>query len=207
MHHNDAPNLDPRTDITDLYVFQNPGDPSRSILILNVNPEAPTHANAFDPQASYEFKIDTDGDFEAEIAFHVLFTTTDDRQQTATLCRAAGAEARGTGRVGETIMQNLPVSFTQEAMITTEGPYRFSAGLRSEPFFADPTGFFNNLQWSGQDFWAGKNVFSIALDIPNSALGPDPQINIWGRTMAMVNGVLAPVNQMGRPGNNALRQG
>ena len=74
MHHNDAPNLDPRTDITDLYIFQNPGDPTKSILILNVNPEAPTHANAFDPQASYEFKIDTNGDFEAEIAFHVLFT-------------------------------------------------------------------------------------------------------------------------------------
>jgi hypothetical protein len=37
MHHNDAPGLDPRTDITDLYVFQKPGDPSKSILILNVN--------------------------------------------------------------------------------------------------------------------------------------------------------------------------
>ena len=42
MHHNDAPNLDPRTDITDLYIFQNPGDSTKSILILNVNPEAPT---------------------------------------------------------------------------------------------------------------------------------------------------------------------
>jgi uncharacterized protein DUF4331 len=207
MHHNDAPDLDPRTDITDLYVFQNPGDPTRSILILDVNPEAPTHANAFDPQASYEFKIDTNGDFEAEIAFHVLFTTIDDQQQTATLYRAAGAEARGTGHVGEAIIQNVPVSFTEEARITTEGPYRFFAGLRSEPFFADPTGFFNNLQWSGQDFWAGKNVFSIALDLPNSALGAQPQINIWGRTMAMVHGVLTSVNQMGRPGNNALRQG
>jgi Domain of unknown function (DUF4331) len=207
MHHNDAPNLDPRTDITDLYVFQNPGDPIKSILILNVNPEAPTHANLFDPQASYEFKIDSNGDFEAEIAVHVLFTTIDDRQQTASVYRVTEAAARGTGPVGDVIIQYAPVSFTQEARITTEGPYRFYAGLRSEPFFADPTGFFNNLQWSGQDFWAGKNVFSIVLDIPNSALGIDPQISIWGRTMALVNGVLTPVNQMGRPGNNALRQG
>jgi len=67
MHHNDAPSLDPRTDITDLYVFQKPDDPSKSILILNVNPEAPTHANAFDPRASYELKIDTNGDFEADL--------------------------------------------------------------------------------------------------------------------------------------------
>jgi len=207
MHHNDAPNLDPRTDITDLYIFQNPGDPTKSILILDVNPEAPIHAKAFDPQASYEFKIDTNSDFEAEIAFHVLFTTIDDGQQTATVYRAADEAARGTGPVGEAIIQSAPVSFTQEARITSEEPYRFYAGLRSEPFFADPTGFFNNMQWTGEDFWAGKNVFGIVLDVPNSALGSRPQVGVWGRTMAFVHGTLTSVNQMGRPGNNALRQG
>jgi hypothetical protein len=207
MHHNDAPNLDPRTDITDLFVFQKPGDPTKSILILNVNPEAPTHANAFDPQASYELKIDTNGDFEAEIAFHVLFTNIDVGQQTATLYRATDAAARGAGSVGETIIQHAPASFTPEARITTEGLYRFFAGLRSEPFFADPIGFQNNLQWTGQDFWAGKNVFGIVLEVPNSALGPHPQIGVWGRTMAPVQGTLTSVNQMGRPGNNVFRQG
>jgi hypothetical protein len=206
MHHNDAPNLDPRTDITDLYIFQNPGDSTRSILILNVNPEAPTHAHAFDPQASYEFKIDTNGDFEAEVAFHVLFKSLDEGQQTAIVYRATDAAARGTGPVGQIIIKDATVSFTKDARIITSGEYRFYAGLRSEPFFADPTGFFNNLQWSGQDFWAGKNVFSIVLDVPNSALGPQPQIGIWGRTMAMIDGILTSVNQMGRPGNNALRQ-
>ncbi len=207
MHHNDAPNLDPRTDITDLFVFQKPGDPTKSILILNVNPEAPTHANAFDPQASYELKIDTNGDFEAEIAFHVLFTNIDVGQQTATLYRATDAAARGAGSVGETIIQHAPASFTPEARITTEGLYRFFAGLRSEPFFADPIGFQNNLQWTGQDFWAGKNVFGIVLEVPNRALGPHPQIGVWGRTMAPVQGPLTSVNQMGRPGNNVFRQG
>ena len=67
--------------------------------------------------------------------------------------------------LGETIIEHAPVSFTKEARITTEGEYRFYVGLRSEPFFADPSGFFNDFQWSGQDFWVGKNVFSIALDI------------------------------------------
>jgi hypothetical protein len=207
MHHNDAPNLDPRTDITDLFVFQKPGYPSNSILILNVNPEAPTHAHTFDSQASYELKIDTNGDFEAEIAFHVLFTALHDGQQTATLYRATGAAARGTGPVGEAIIQQSPVSFTQEARITTEGPYRFYAGLRSEPFFADPIGFQNNMQWTGQDFWAGKNVFGIVLEVPNSALGPNPKIGVWGRTMTPVQGTPTSVNQMGRPGHNVLRQG
>jgi hypothetical protein len=207
MHHNDAPNLDPRTDITDLFVFQKPGDPTKSILILNVNPEAPTHAQTFDSQASYELKIDTNGDFEAEIAFHVLFTTLDDGRQAATLHRATGATARGTGPVGEAIIQHAPVSFTQEARIMTEGQYRFYAGLRSEPFFADPIGFQNNMQWTGQDFWAGKNVFSIVLEVPNSALGPNPKIGVWGRTMTPMQDTPTSVNQMGRPGNNVFRQG
>jgi hypothetical protein len=142
VHHNDAPDLDSRTDIADLYVFQKPGDPSKSILILNVNPKA--SASAFDPQASYELKIDTDGDFGAEVAFHVLFRDLQDRQQAATLYRATGMAAQSSGPEGDVIIQDAPASFTSEAHVTTEGPYRFFAGLRSEPFFADPEGFVNN---------------------------------------------------------------
>jgi hypothetical protein len=207
MHHNDAPNLDPRTDITDLFVFQKPGELSKSILILNVNPEATTRANAFDPQASYELKIDNNGDFEAEIAFHVLFSTLEDGQQNATFYRAIGEAARGTGAVGEVIIQHAPVSFTRESQITTEGQYRFFAGLRNEPFFADPVGFVNYMQWTGQDFWGDKNVFGIVLEVPNSVLGSQSKIGIWGRTMVSVHGTLTPVNQMGRPGTNVFRQG
>ena len=207
MHHNDAPDLDPRTDITDLFVFHGVGDPTKSIFILNVNPEAPSHATAFDPQASYELKVDTNGDFEAEIAFHVLFSGVDAGKQTAKLLRATGEAARGAGPAGEVIIQDAPVSFTREAIITTEGAYRFFAGLRSDPFFADPIGFQSNLQWTGRDSWAGKNVFGIVLQVPNSTLGPNSQIGVWGRTMARVHGRLTPVNQMGRPGNNVFREG
>lgn len=207
MHHNDSPDLDPRTDITDLFVFQKPGEPSKTILILNVNPEATTHADAFDPLASYEFKIDTNGDFEAEIAFHVLFSTPEAGKQAATVYRAVGTAAREAGAVGEVILERAPVSFTREPRITTAGPYRFFAGLRSEPFFADVDGFINNMQWTGRDFWADKNVFGIVLEVPNSVLGAQPNLGIWGRTMVPVHGRLAPVNQMGRPGTNVLRQG
>jgi hypothetical protein len=207
MHHNDAPNLDPRTYITDLFVFQNPQDPDRSVLILNVNPEAPTRADTFDPQASYEFKIDTNGDFEADIAFHVLFTSLEEGGQTATLYKATDLAARESGSVGKAIIQDAPVSFSQEAKIATKASYRFFAGLRSEPFFADPDGFVDNMRWTGRDGWAGKNVFGIVLEVPNSDLGPQPQLGIWGRTMVMTHGTPTPVNQAGRPGNNVLRQG
>jgi hypothetical protein len=207
MHHNDAPNLDPRTDITDLYVFQKPGDISKSILILNVNPEAPTHANCFDPQASYELKIDINEDFEADVAFHILFSTLDEGQQITTVYRAIGEAARGAGPVGEAIIQLAPVSLGWEALITASGDYRFFAGLRSEPFFADPEGFVNNMQWTGRDYWGGKNVFGIVLEVPTSALGSHPRIGVWGRTMVRVHGTFISVNQMGRPGTNVFRQG
>ncbi len=206
MHHNDAPNLDPRTDITDLYVFQKPGDLSKSILILNVNPEAPTHANCFDSQASYEIKIDINEDFEAEVAFHMLFSSLEEGQQTATLYLATGEAARSVGRVGEVIIQQAPVSFTSEARIIAAGHYRFFAGLRSDPFFADPEGFINNMQWTGRDGWWGKNIFGIVLEVPNSALGPQHRIGVWGRTMIQVHDRFTSVNQMGRPGTNVFRQ-
>jgi hypothetical protein len=207
MHHNDAPNLDPRTDITDIYVFQKPGDPSKSVLVLDVNPEAPAHANCFDPQACYELKIDTNADFEAEVAFHVLFSPLDEGRQAATLYLAKGRAARGVGAVGEIILQQAPVSFTKEAQIISTGQYRFFAGLRSDPFFADPDGFIDNMRWTGRDYWWGKNVFSIVLETPNSVLGSQSRLGIWGRTMIPVHGAFTPVNQMGRPGTNIFRQG
>ena len=37
-----SPNANAKTDITDIYVFQKPGDEDKSILIMNVNPLAPT---------------------------------------------------------------------------------------------------------------------------------------------------------------------
>jgi len=56
--HLDSPNLtspamDARVDITDIYAFQKPNDHDKSILILNVNPLAPTHADEFRHDAQW----------------------------------------------------------------------------------------------------------------------------------------------------------
>ena len=40
----------------------------------------------------------------------------------------------------------------------------------------------NNLQFTGDDFFADKNVCSIVLEVPNSALGAN-QIRLWARTL------------------------
>ena len=196
-HHSTVP--DPQVDITDLYIFQKPGNPAKSILILNVNPFAPTRAATFDDEASYEIKIDTNADAQAEAAFHILFSPPTGLQQTATVYRASGEAAQSTGAVGEVIIHEAPVAFDGRVPITTAGDYRLYTGLRSDPWFADVQGVFNNFQFTGQDTFAGKNVFGIVLEVPNQALGPNSQIGVWARTVARVHGELAQMDQVGRP--------
>jgi hypothetical protein len=48
---------DQRLDLCDLYAFQSPIDPTRTVLILNANPQA----DALHPDAIYRLAIDADG--------------------------------------------------------------------------------------------------------------------------------------------------
>src|ERR1700723_1762897 len=142
-HHYSGPNFgfpqgDSRLDFTDLYAFPKPGDPGKSILIMNahpsfgVNPPGPTTAEAFATEAIYELKIDTNGD--AVIAYRVRFTFSGDGVQTATLRRVEGAQAAGTGDDGQIIIEGAPVSTGSETKVTDAGGYRFFAGWRRDPF-------------------------------------------------------------------------
>ena len=62
---------DQRLDLCDLYAFQSPTDSSRTVLILNANP----NADALHPDAIYRLAIDTDGDLVNDIAFSFVFST------------------------------------------------------------------------------------------------------------------------------------
>src|SRR5712672_1945457 len=187
------PNGDARLDFTDLYAFPKPGDASKSILIMNVhpsageNPAAPTTTEPFAPEALYELKIDTDGDAVADIAYRVRFSYSTGETQTATLRRLEGAQAATTGDGGLAIVEGAPVSTGPVARVTEAGDYRFFAGWRSDPFFCDVEGAKNNLQFTGDDFFADKNVCSIVLEVPNSALGAN-EIRLWARTLTPGDG-------------------
>ena len=192
-HHYSGPNLvfprgDARLDFTDLFAFPKPGDPSKSILIMDVHPSfdvlqsGPTTAEPFAPEGLYEIKIDTDGDAVADIAYQVRFASIGGGAQTATLRRLEGAQAAGTGEGGQVIVQGAPVSMGREAQVTQAGDYRFFAGWRSDPFFFD-AGAFNNFQFVGEDFFADKDICSIALEVPNAVLGLK-LMGLWARTLS-----------------------
>jgi hypothetical protein len=182
------PHGDARLDLTDLYAFPKPGDAGKSILIMNVhpsvgvNPAGPTTDDAFATEAVYELKIDTDGDLIADVAYRVRFTSDKNGAQTATLRRVQGEQAAGTGDDGQTIMQGAPVSTAREAQVTAAGDYRFFAGWRSDPFFFDTMGALNNLQFTGDDFFAEKDVCSIVLEVSNSVLASG-KMGLWHRTV------------------------
>jgi len=115
-HHYSGPNFgfprgDARLDYTDLYAFPKPGEPSKSILIMdvhpsfNIDPPGPTTAEPFAPEALYEIKIDTNGDAVADIA---------NRARSAS--SKGGAADRSTLAAGRTC--TLTVGF---AVIAAEG--------------------------------------------------------------------------------------
>src|SRR5260221_3688986 len=74
----------------------------------------------------------------------------------------------------------------REPQVAQAGDYRFFAGWRSDPFFFD-AGAFNNFQFTGTDYFADKDVCSIALEVPNAALGPQ-EVRLWARTVIRADG-------------------
>src|SRR5262245_57960383 len=197
-HHYSGPDFgfphgDARLDFTDLYAFPKPGHAGKSILIMNVHPSAgqnppgPTTAEPFAPEALYELKIDTDGDVVADIAYRVRFSPSQAGAQTAILRRIEGPQAAGAGDGGQVIVERAPVSTGRESLLTEKGDYRFFAGWRSDPFFCDLQGAKNNLQFTGDDFFADKDVCSIVLEVPNPALGAG-EIRLWARTLTQAEG-------------------
>lgn len=198
------PNGDARFDLTDLFAFPKPGEVGKSIVIMNVHPSfgvQPPGATTDAPFASpaiYELKIDTNGDYVADIAYRVSFSSSKGGAQTATLRRVGGEQAAGTGDGGQTIIEGAPVSTGLEAQVTTAGDYRFFAGWRSDPFFFDLQGVQNNMQFTGDDFFADKDVCSIALEVPNSALGSG-KLAMWHRSIDGASGKWIQADRGAKP--------
>src|SRR5258708_36015045 len=150
------PRGDARLDLTDLYAFPKPGDPDKSIVIMNVHPSvrdyldrerplAPTTIEAFAPEALYELKIDTDGDAVANIAYRVRFSPSEGGTQTATLRRIQGTQAGAVGDGGQAIVEGAPASAGREARVAEARDYPLLAGRRSEPLLLDRQGALEHL--------------------------------------------------------------
>ena len=203
---------DQRLDLCDLYAFQSPADPGNTVLILNANPKA----DALHPEAVYRLAIDNDGDLRDDIAFSFVFSAPQGGRQSVDVYLATGSDAESPEAVGEKIFAAVEVSFGQTPHIAESDSFTFFAGARSDAFFFDFDGIKNlfdtsggrnftaphlggDTPWTGVDSNARANVFSIAIEMPTSALGADPDIRIWGRCSLRRDGALLHVDRAGHP--------
>ena len=205
-----SPGDDARLDLTELFVFAAPDDPDRTVLIMDANPF--TNGDGFHPDAVYRFNIDTNGDNLADVAFSFTFTELIDGHQTATAYHATGNQAQTREPAGDLLIQDTPVGTDATATPVQAGPCRLFVGKRSDPFFADADGVLHwlidgangSFQWTGTDTFAGANIFSIALEVPNHLLGSGPQIGVWITTSLRRDGTLVPMDREGNPSFNPI---
>ena len=203
---------DQRLDLCDLYAFQSPADPNRTVIILNANPLA----DALNPDAIYRVNIDNDGDYLNDLAFSYVFSKPQNGRQTVNVFLAKGEESRSVEAVGTKIIADGEVSFGSTPNIIKSGPFTFFAGSRSDAFFFDFDGVknlfdtsgkrnFTDLHLTGKYPWTGvdsnteANVFSTVIELPTSELNPKGAIHIWGRCSVPGDGKWLHVDRAGHP--------
>lgn len=185
--------LDGRTDINDVYAFVN-GD--NTVLVMTVNPAAGVLSpTTFDPDASYRFQIDNDGDFKKDTTIRVKFgAPRDDGSQRVKIKRVGD----GGGRAAR--------GWTGDEIALADGG-KATAGAFDDPFFFDFEGFLGTVKGEGSrgfcdggevDFFAGFDVSAIVVEVPSDSLtgnGGDASINVWAET----NNDSECADRMGKP--------
>ncbi|HXW34922.1 MAG TPA: DUF4331 family protein [Acidimicrobiales bacterium] len=192
-----SPGGDARLDLTDLFVFQAHDAPDKTVLIMDCDPFL--GGSEFHPQAVYRLNIDNNDDALADAAFSFVFSEPERKMQFATAYYATGQDAQDPEPGGEVLIQSTPVGFDAAAMPVDIGLCRMFVGVRSDPFFADADGALHNFQWTGKDTFAGKNVLSIAIEVPNDMLGPSDTIGVWMTVSLRKDGKLLQMDRGGNP--------
>ena len=208
--HADTPDnaAHPGQDLSDVYLFPSPSDPSKVVLVLDASPLiAPAEINTrrFDPNVLYQFKIDNTGDNVEDLVIQARFSGTGDSQK----CMISGPAApTETGTKSTWLKPDQNVGTFNNTFTLTNGVKVF-CGTREDPFFFDLDQFFTILpdraypithqevtdpdapqatsfRNPGVDFLSnGKfNVLSIVVELPKTMLkGTNgDKIGVWCTT-------------------------
>lgn len=185
-------------DINDLYVFH-PGDPGsqdldRTVLVMTVNPGAGVISgeNFASQGSSYEFKIDYDGDAEADARILTRFTPVkkDGTQKyTVRFIQQGNVPPRG----------KIAAGVTGEVNTERNGVMTY-AGTLDDPFFFDLDGFNAGAMFNGTDFFAGLNASALVIELPTHWITAD-NVGVWAETTDRRQG---RIDRMGRPGINTV---
>lgn len=230
--HLDAPaaKADHRVDITDLYAFRSGS--SMTTIVLNVDGLlTPTDSRTatFRSNALYEVKLDRNRDGKADLAYRVRFSAPSaladgTRSQAYVVRRATGVAAMSNQWNGMVVAtgRTTPYKHAVRTAHIVGGGQAF-AGARDDPFFFDLPGFVQFKQkllegstvlptllggFTGADTFAGTNVLSIALKLPNSKLGGSgTSVALFATTSTRQNGGWRQIDRVGRPAINTVFNG
>ncbi|MBC7842927.1 MAG: DUF4331 family protein [Gemmatimonadaceae bacterium] len=214
-HHFDSPEAraDSRINITDNYLFHDPGDPARVVVIMCVSPLAglpsPYHGaiqwRTFRPTAAYDMRFDVDGDLRPDRVLRCVFDG-DASPQRVEVRWLTGAEAQDEHAMGEVIGAG-----TVESTITLTMPgARVWIGEAGDPFWLDavaakgfldqalagtapPRAAFSN----GNVTTAATNVLAIVAELPLALLGQ--RFNFHSAVSANDHAHWHQVSRCGRP--------
>jgi hypothetical protein len=236
--HLDAPTAkhNPQIDITDLYAFKSGAGTTLVLNVNPLTTPANSKTARFSTAALYEFKVDINGDAKADIAYRVKFSANrfaadGSIVQTYSVRRATGAAARTHAWTGTAYGSGGTTAYKRAPRLAhINGGIVGFAGVRDDPFFFDLAGFVqfkNELLmgnttigapgggagsllggFTGTDTFAGTNVSSIALWIPNALLGGTGRhIGVWAATSLPTSTGYVQVDRMGRPAINTVFNG
>jgi hypothetical protein len=213
--HVDAPGLTPpggnlQLDLTDVYAWR--ARNGNTVLAMNVNGltakgKRPVFASgspvvARTKAVTYWFRVDNNGDAAADVNIAVSFGKANKR----------GVQEMTVRRNGKLLVEGQ-TSPGKGITINRSGAIRAYAGLRDDPFFFDLDGFINILSMEKgksflgctsprTDFFAGRNVSAIVLELPASQLtrSGSSAIGVWSATTVGAK----QIDRMGRPAVNTV---
>ena len=192
-------------DIADLYVFD--GSPSTTVIALTTNPAINLFGGSFGTNVRYILNVDRTGDAIQDLAYVWRFGPVSNGAQSYTVTRYEGRNAVSLNSG----VQIASGSTGGTGMSSGKGGAMAFAGVRSDPFFFDLTGFEGTVFGLGTDrlgdnptdFFLGLNVNAMVLDIPNDAIGAS-HIGVWGATTYWNGSAWVAADQVGRPAINTV---
>ena len=204
-------------DINDVYVFRAPDNANRTVIAMTVNPAINLFGGHFGTNVRYIFNVDKNGDNKADLAYVARFGSVD-RGSSAMKPEQDYRIVKYTGSNARSFDEGTTVAWgeSNSGNASTRNSLRAWAGVRSDPFFFDLTGFIGTstklktgtavggdaLGNNPTDFFANLNTNAIVLSIPNSQL-PDT-IGVWATTQYRSDGRWRSGDQMGRPAINTV---
>jgi len=215
-------------DITDIFAFLDPANPSRVVVAMGVNSLAVpflTHSYRFSTNYLYQFKFDDVGDYLEHLAIqlrfenaptgqlvHVRIGVPDPNYVGASNIYMANAAVQLDGPVGMLATSNKDVQvFTglRDDPFVFDGQYfRITTEFDQDVFRDLPTTPFGHLRGrplrpdgtSGIDTFAGFNASYMVVELPVAWVTNNKMVNVWGTISAPVEetGTYVQFERMGQ---------